>query len=607
MRTEAVTREEAERRGATNVAEALAGETTIQVNPEAYGYLGRPSGAQIQGLDGDRVLVLEDGEPVLGDVGGVVDLAQLSLMDVERVEYVAGPMSSLYGTNALGGVINIISAPPRTQGLSLRYREEARSRGELFAETSAAHRDGDAWQALDASFRHRRGVAHEDRPDLFVPFGRFYAVGLRTGVSPSQNVELRFKARWARDEAEGLRTENRPRPFVLDMPETTDRFNLQAQQTVHVGDGHRVDLSLRSSWFVTDTRERYRQSAVGTVRRRRLANQSAEAVTTLADGNDRTWVLGLRVETESFEQLLHEVSATAAGQLERTFAYEVEPTRITTGALFGQLAWRLFERLTLLPGTRVELDNRFGTVAAPRIAAAVDLTRTLVVRGAVGRGFRAPSAKEIGFNFDHSTFSYKVEGNPDLRPEASWGATLDATQRWEDARVRVGVFSNWIRELIALEPDFADVTIYRYYNISRARTAGGDVSIRARAGEHVAADAGYAYSWTRDESTGEPLPNRPTHTVTLGVQLELPAELHLAGRYRWTAGFHGFEDAPEPVSSFAVLDAQLAFRAWPSLEAYLGGQNLTDVHRDPDNPADLRPALGRTLYVGLRGHVPGEN
>src|SRR6478735_11629268 len=110
VRTEFVSREEAERRGATNVAEALAGEANLQVNPENYGYLGRPSGAQMQGLDADRVLVLEDGERVVGDQDGVVDLAQLPLADVERIEYVTGPTSSLYGSNALGGVINIVTA-----------------------------------------------------------------------------------------------------------------------------------------------------------------------------------------------------------------------------------------------------------------------------------------------------------------------------------------------------------------------------------------------------------------------------------------------------------------------------------------------------------------
>src|SRR5690606_38331003 len=74
VRTEVVTREEAERRGARTVGEALAGETSLQVQPNAYRYVGAPSGVQMQGLDGNRVLVLEDGEPVLGDANGIVDL-----------------------------------------------------------------------------------------------------------------------------------------------------------------------------------------------------------------------------------------------------------------------------------------------------------------------------------------------------------------------------------------------------------------------------------------------------------------------------------------------------------------------------------------------------
>src|SRR5690606_40041138 len=97
----------------------------------AYRYVGAPSGVQMQGLDGNRVLVLEDGEPVLGDANGIVDLGELPLTSVERIEYVVGPMSALYGTNALGGVINVVTAPPPYSGSSGRARPERRSYGEL--------------------------------------------------------------------------------------------------------------------------------------------------------------------------------------------------------------------------------------------------------------------------------------------------------------------------------------------------------------------------------------------------------------------------------------------------------------------------------------------
>src|SRR6478752_343042 len=190
VRTEFVSREEAERRGATNVAEALAGEPSLQVNPGNYGYLGRPSGAQMQGLDGDRVLVLEDGERVIGDKDGVVDLAELPLVDVERIEYVTGPTSSLYGSNALGGVINVVSAPPRHLGASARYRAEGRSSGEVLGSASGAYRHGDEWLVLDASFHRRPGVERQpDLPDLLAPKWRSALVGLRVGTRPTRRME----------------------------------------------------------------------------------------------------------------------------------------------------------------------------------------------------------------------------------------------------------------------------------------------------------------------------------------------------------------------------------------------------------------------------------
>src|SRR5262249_14702732 len=84
--TEVVTRAEAARRGATNVGEALEGQPGVQVNPSAYGSIGNKSAIQMQGLDLNRVLILEDGERVIGDTGGAIDLAAIPLTDVSKIE-----------------------------------------------------------------------------------------------------------------------------------------------------------------------------------------------------------------------------------------------------------------------------------------------------------------------------------------------------------------------------------------------------------------------------------------------------------------------------------------------------------------------------------------
>jgi outer membrane receptor for ferrienterochelin and colicins len=398
----------------------------LSVNPGNYGYLGRPSGAQMQGLDADRVLVLEDGERVVGDKDGVVDLAELPLVDVERIEYVTGPTSSLYGTNALGGVINVVSAPPQVLGASARYRAEGRSSGEALASASGAYRHDDDWFVLDTSFHHRPSIARQpDLPDLVAPKWRSTLLGLRAGTRLSRHAELKLRGRWVRDHSDGLESEPVPDlgRYLIDLPETTDRFLLRAQETLELAGGARVDFSLTRNWFFDDSRRDRRNSPLDELRKRKLTNQGLEAIVTLPEGRTRTWVLGLRSDAEHYSQDL----TRTLPDLSEQHVTEIQPRLLATGALYGQLGWKATERWTVMPGARAELHDRYGLVAAPRLATAYQFSDQLSGRIALGRGFRAPTAKEIGFQFDHSALGYRILGNTSLRPESSWGLTSDVT------------------------------------------------------------------------------------------------------------------------------------------------------------------------------------
>ncbi len=610
VRTDFVTRKEAERRGATNVAEALAGEPNLQVNPETYGYLGRPSGAQMQGLDADRVLVLEDGERVVGDQDGVVDLSQLPLADVERIEYVTGPTSSLYGTNALGGVINVISAPPQALGPIAHYRAEGRTSGEALATASGAYRHDDEWLVLDTSLHHRPGIERQShKPDLLAPKWFSTLVGLRAGTRPTKHVELKLRARWVRDKSDGLESQDAPGlgVYVLDLPEVTDRVLLRAQETLELSGGTRVDFSVARNWYFDDTKRDRRHSPLDELRHRELSNQGLEAIVTVPVGGTRTWVVGVRSDAEHFSQELTRVLPDLSEQ----HVTEIKPRLLSTGALYAQLGWKVTERWTLMPGGRAELHDRYGIVAAPRLATAYQFSEALSARVALGRGFRAPTAKEFGFQFDHSALGYRVLGNTELRPESSWGVTGDVTARSKRWRLRAGGFANTIKDLIDIEilpqMQIAGVTDYAYKNVERAYTAGGDAGLRLNVLEALSFDAAYAYLWTRDEATHMGLPHRPAHTVTLSSLFELE-KLSATLRYRIVSRtFAGeFDDGTRYSQSFGLLDARVAYSLFPALNLFVGALNLTDARRHPLEIADTRPALGRQFYAGLSGDVPGD-
>jgi outer membrane receptor for ferrienterochelin and colicins len=610
IRTGVVTREEAERRGARNVGEALAGETSLQVNPEAYGYLGRPSGVQIQGLDAERVLILEDGERVMGDSGGVVDLSKLPLTDVERIEYVMGPTSSLYGSNALGGVINVVTSAPRAEGVSGRARIEGRSRGELLWAASAAYRGGGDWVGLDSSAEYQPGLAvAEGRPDFLVPQRKTRLLGLRSGTTVGRRIELRLKLHWVHDELLGLTSEQVPvlGVYLVDLPETTDRVVLRARETLHLSEAARLDLSLGRSWFTGEARRDRRNSPIDEVRARRLASQNIEAALTIADRQTRTWVLGARSDAEQFSQDLKRTEVNGTELRVRSIT-EVEPTVLASGAAFGQLAWRLHPSFTLLPGARVELHDRYGAILAPRLAASFQPQDQVTLRGALGRGFRAPSAKEYGFLFDHSAIGYRVLGNPSLEPERSWGVNGDARfnpKSW--LLVRGGGFANWVSQLIgtdlAADQPNAGVTDYTYVNVARAKTAGCDGLVRLSPERNISLELGYAYLWTKDDSTGHALPNRPPHTLTAAARSRLFGRLEGSARYRWVSSAFVEDDVRAP--SFGALDLRLSYRIWRDVQAYVGALNVLDTKKDPNRLGDVRPAVGRSFYLGVSGDLPG--
>lgn len=607
VRTEVVTREEAERRGARNVGEALAGETALEVNPRAYGYLGGPSGVQMQGLDGDRVLILEDGERVIGDVGGVVDLAEFPLTDVERIEYVMGPSSALYGTNALGGVINIVTAPPRREGPSGRARVEGRTSGDARAEASAAYRKERDWAGVEGSFAYRNAHELDDGPELLVPSGTQALIGLRGGTRLARRIDLRLKARYVHDQSDGVTTEEVPglRTFVIDLPETNQRLNLRAIETLDLGHGSRLDFSFGQSFYYGRSGRDRQDSPVDEERRREGSLSSFESTATIADGA-RTWVFGVRNESQRFSETTERVVVTGT-ELETRHADEVSPTMLSSAAAYAQLGWRVVDQFTVMPGARAELHDRYGGVVAPRLAVAVAPTDEVALRVAGGRGFRAPSAKEYGFVFDHSVIGYRVLGNPDLVPETSWGLSSDVTVRpSKRIRLRAGAFGNWVKDLISFEPAPVqidpNVTDYIYVNVASARTAGGDVSLRAEPVDGWVANAGYAYLFTEDETTGDPLPNRPPHTFTVAATGRLQESIEATVRFRYVTTT--FVEPEFETPGYGLLDARIAYAPENLPTVYAGGTNLLDVTRDPTSVGDARPTLGVTFYLGVQAELP---
>lgn len=608
VRVDVVTRDEAERRGATNIGEALQGQLGVQVNPSAYGFLGNPSAIQIQGFDRERVLILEDGERVVGDVGGAVDLSSIPLTDVSRIEVVTGPTSSLYGTSAIGGVVNVLTAPPDLEGWSGRARIEGRSYKGFLFQGSGAYRSDDKWLGLDASFQRSDGIAlREDVPDLVLPESMRFMIGLRGGAAISQSTEVRARIRLLHDNLMGLESQVVPglKTYLIDLPESINRISIQLSEIVRFSESAQLRIALGRQQYAGTSEKDRRDSPADEMRSRSDVMQSIEATATLTE-NTRTWTLGMRAESEHFQQMLSKTTPLQ-GELVTAETSEVPRTALGSAALYGQLLWKLRDSFSVLAGARGEMHLRYGGVAAPRLSLMWNPVRPLVIRASVGRGFRAPSAKEFGFVFDHSYYGYKVQGNPDLVPERSWGLNGDISLTPTKGLVlRGGIFGNWINDLIDIDYNpvlsAGGIAEYRYRNVGEARTMGFQFDAMWRINPQLRVETGYAYLWTRDDTNLRPLEGRPPHTVYSALHAELPWSLEMVLRFRAVTDAFIDENLRSP--GFETIDARLSRTVWPKAQAYIGALNVLDVKKDPARLGDQRPITGRTFYAGLRSELP---
>jgi outer membrane receptor for ferrienterochelin and colicins len=610
VRTDVVTREEAERRGATNVAEALASQAGVQVNPGAYGAIGGVSAIQIQGFDRDRVLVLEDGERIVGDLGGAIDLAALPTADLSRIEIVSGPASSLYGTSAIGGVVNVITRGPDARGPSGRLRLEGRTQPGYLAQGTLAYRRASAWVALDANVTSTDARADRvDLPDTTLPAVSRRMVGVRAGMRVLPRVDVRVRARYFDDLTTGLESTLAPGlgRYLVDLPTRTRRITFHVIESLDLGGGSSLRLTLGKQAAFGDATKDRRGSPVDESRLRDHGMQSVEGTLTMADG-PRTWVLGSRFEAERFSQDLRKTESRAEG-LVTTQEPEVTPLGFGSGALYAQVAWKVGKELTVLAGGRGELHSRYGGVVVPRLSAAYRPSDRWQLRASFGRGFRAPSAKELGFAFDHSFYGYRVIGNSSLGPETSWGGSADAAYApHETVTLRIAGFANRVQDLIDVDTASGatngTVTDYRYVNFGDATTLGAQAGAVLKVDERVRAELTYDYLYTRDEANQRPLGGRPPHTLTASLRTVPFWKLEGVARLRVVGDAFVSEALRSP--GYTTLDLRVARPLWPSAQAYVGVTNLFDARQEPGRVGDLRPPFGRVFYVGIKAEFPWE-
>ncbi len=571
-----VSREEISAAAAPSADRMLAQVPGLQVLPT------QPTGADlsIRGINGARVLVLQDGEPAAGALLENRDLSRLSTGGLDRIEIVKGPLSALYGSDALGGVVNLVSRDPEgplTLGAEARAGDGGRKEARIEAESG----QGRLAVRLDGAWREDRRVpAITTATSALDRVWDFHGTA-RTSVSPA----LRLRA-----DASLLRERQR-------WQVSSDGFNgfndnqgasgwLEAMLPFRTGGAWRARL------YAEEYSHRFRQSR----ELRPLAGDTTPSQRERLIKGRLGWSAALGGHSLDAGLDLLARSIEAPGKVAGVVSDRGVEGYVQDGWTVG--------RILFTPATRLSWNSRWGRAVTPSVAGAFDISPALRIHAGAARGFRGPSFKELVWDFPNPFAGYAIRGNPDLKPERSWQWSAGAA--WSPASDLVAtaeVYRNDLENLIELIQTGSDpgtgLLLYSPQNVSRARTQGLELGLEWRRADWYAG-AEYSRLDARDRSSGLSLDRRAPESARLrmgGRLASLPslrADLTLS--YTGRAPARNLDGTAGHQAAFVSGGLQVRYDLHRGLGISVGGDNLFNAI-----PSGWPGLFGRRVYAGIRG------
>lgn len=469
----------------------------------------RGSTGTAQGV-GSRVLMLLDGHPILSADGGEIIWESLPLLDIERVEVVKSAFSAVYGSNALGGVVNIITSPisDTTETLARvhydayqvpsAYRYTSSRLGTEGAQLLGSRWIGGVGARLEVGREASTGYYENGGYDRW--FGRAKFTSSDSSTHPWDAYAIYSRNR----SGNFLTWASSAEPFEVDSAYLGDRSVYAA---VYTG-GSLTPLVTSSSVLRITPYLNF--------------NENQDHFHTDPDYH-RALKPGASVQVTSYVGAANTVLLGGDGAYTAVTSNFLGASDADDGGLFAQDEFDLSPRLSLTGGGRLDYHSTTRSEAEssfnPKLALHYAATDWLALRASVGRGYRAPSAIEQFVSAVQ--FGYRVIPNPDLHGEHAVSSEVGAVVTpHAGMQLDAAVFESDYRDLIgpAAVPDSAFV--FQFRNVQEARIRGADASWRsAIVPERLDLDLTYLYLDAIDTRTGQWLPYRSRHTVTASLDV----------------------------------------------------------------------------------------
>jgi vitamin B12 transporter len=585
------------------VADLLA--QTPGVSYARTGGVGQPTSVFIRGAESNQTVVVYDGVQ-LNDPstpGGGFDFANLLTADISRIEILRGAQSTLYGSQAIGGVINIVSAEPTGPfGGGVTAEGGSHHTGYVSARVGGKN-DSLLWRlsghwygtsgipAFDERYGGKRLNANQNGGG---------SGELRYDFTPDLQIDVRGYYTQARTAFDGYDTPKANPPFSFGDDNEYGKTN---QLLGYAG------LTLKSPDRTLTNRVALQYTNTET----RLFDPDAPA--NLGSPSTETFYgigRNMREEYQGTWEITPRYQAVFGAQHERSTISTDSPAFDYSGPMplnnyatidggYAQLQSEVSAGLTLTAGGRYDRHNVYGGHSTGQFAAAWTLNDShTILRASFGQGFKAPSLYQLYSNY----------GNKALQPELanSWDAGVE--QHGWDGRLVLSAtyFNRDSRDLIEFfdcttpHPLCATEPFGNYANIARASARGVELQAAVNPSDQLSLLANYTLTDAQDRSSGSPtfgkeLPRRPKTTANTSATYRWPSRVSTTVGARYAS--RGFDDAANKfaLGGYVLVDLKISYALGDRLELYARVDNATGKHYET---AYRYGTYGRVGFAGVR-------
>lgn len=550
--------------GATRLNEVLGEQTGLVTVPD----FGGGEGLQMQGMDSQYTMILIDGVPLVGRSAGTMDLSRITVGNIDRIEVVKGASSALYGSEALAGVVNIITRKPTREGIegnaSYRYGSLNTHDGnfsligkhkKLAASVFGNYYKTDGYNLSDNAAANGQTVAPHNS----------FTVNPKAYYTFNENVKLTSSFRYFRQGQDNDQTQTGIR---YTGEAHIDEWNAYARIDQKWSDRYRTEYEMYTTNYQTHS---YQDSSAGVHS---------------SDFYDQ-WLI--RPEIRSILQLGNGTLTSGTGyiheSLERTSFANI--ANFDSGYLYTQYEYNPGGKVNVIGGLRYDAHSQYRSQLSPKLAIAYKPAEAVVIKASMGYGYKAPDFRQLYFDFNNAAVGYTVLGynvaldnlnkmladgtitswdqsvnfNNPLKPESSINFNLGANYKRRKFILDANLFFNNISNLIdtwAVAQKTNGQSVFTYKNVNKTNTYGLELNTQYRLTNDLKITGGYQYLIAKDPSVIDDIKARGASSIVRDQQtnetfrIKASDYFGLPNRSRHTANFKVYYTIPEWKTDIAV-------------------------------------------------------